>query len=67
PNRLYPHYLLMQLYGDTLSLDRQAQRREAEIIMTMQEKILSPAVEEMRSEAEKVLTQNTLSDISQRQ
>lgn len=63
PNRLYPHYLLMQLYGDTISLDPVAQVREARIIMTMKEKIPSPAVEEMRSDAEKVLTRSSGADI----
>lgn len=58
PNRLYPHYLLMQLYGDSLSPNPDAQRREAEYILNTREKIPSLAVEEMRQEAEKVL--NTL-------
>ena len=58
PNRLYPHYLLMQLYGDSLSLNPDAQRHEAEYILNTPEKIPSRAVDEMRQEAERVL--NTL-------
>ena len=58
PNRLYPHYLLMQLYGDSLFLNPDAQRREAEYILSTREKIPSLAVNEMRQEAERVL--NTL-------
>ena len=48
----------MQLYGDSLSPNPDAQRREAEYILNTREKIPSLAVEEMRQEAEKVL--NTL-------
>lgn len=51
PNRLYPHYLLMQLYGDTSYLNPTARQREARILLDMNEKIPSPAVEEMREEA----------------
>lgn len=51
PNRLYPHYLLMQLYGDTSYLNPAARQREARILLDMNEKIPSPAVEEMREEA----------------
>ena len=55
PNRLYPHYLLMQLYGDTSYLNPAARQREARILLDMKEKIPSPAVEEMREEAKSVL------------
>lgn len=55
PNRLYPHYLLMQLYGDTSYLNPAARQREARILLDMNEKIPSPAVEEMREEAKSVL------------
>ncbi|MDE5954339.1 MAG: hypothetical protein K2G72_06625, partial [Duncaniella sp.] len=55
PNRLYPHYLLMQLYGDTSYLNPTARQREARILLDMNEKIPSPAVEEMREEAKSVL------------
>lgn len=58
PNRLYPHYLLMQLYGDSLSPNPDAQRREAEYILNTREKIPSLAVEEMRQEAKSILKLN---------
>lgn len=55
PNRLYPHYLLMQLYADSASLDRSRMLKEAGILMTMTEKINSPAVDEMRDKAREIL------------
>lgn len=55
PNRLYPHYLLMRLYGDTSYMNPAARQREARILLDMKEKIPSPAVEEMREEAKSVL------------
>lgn len=57
PNRLYPHYLLMQLYGDSLYFNPIRQRREAIHILNTREKISSRAVDEMRQEARKVLNQ----------
>ena len=58
PNRLYPHYLLMQLYGDSTCLNPSAQQREARILLDMNEKIPSPAVDEMRMEAQSILKRN---------
>lgn len=58
PNRLYPHYLLMQLYGDTSYLNPAARQREARILLDMKEKIPSPAVEEMREEAKVILNES---------
>lgn len=55
PNRLYPHYLLMKLYSDSVGGNRRKAMEEAGIILTMREKIPSPAVEEMRTEAEECL------------
>ncbi len=57
PNRMYPHYLLMKLYTDSLSADRKACMREAKTILTMKVKVLSPAIDDMRKEARKVLEQ----------
>ncbi len=51
PNRLYPHYLLMKLYLKEPT-DSAAARREAKILLTTKEKVPSPAVEQMRKEAE---------------
>ncbi len=56
PNRLYPHYLLMQLYGDSLVNDPVKTRKEALIILNMKEKVPSTAVEEMREEATDVIS-----------
>lgn len=58
PNRLYPHYLLMQLYGDSLSLNPDGQRHEAEYLLNTREKIPSRAVDEMREEAKSILKLN---------
>lgn len=58
PNRLYPHYLLMNLYSDSASFDRDKMLREAEILTTKKEKIPSPAVDEMRQAAKKVIIEN---------
>lgn len=58
PNRLYPHYLLMNLYSDSVSFDRDKMLREAEILTTKKEKIPSPAVDEMRQAARAVLNEN---------
>lgn len=55
PNRLYPHYLLMRLYGDSSYLNPLKQQREAYIILSMNEKIPSLAVNEMREEAKSIL------------
>jgi tetratricopeptide (TPR) repeat protein len=46
PNRMYPHYLLFTLYGRTGDVVRQ--REEGEKVLTMEVKVESPAVEEMR-------------------
>lgn len=55
PNRLYPHYLLMQLYGDSSYYDPIRQCQEAEHILSAPVKIPSQAVEEMREEAKLIL------------
>ena len=54
PNRLYPHYLLMKLYVREPA-DSTAARREAKILLSTKEKVPSPAVEEMRKEAKRVI------------
>lgn len=55
PNRFYPHYLLMNLYSDSLSHNQSKMIHEAEILTTKKEKIHSPAVEEMREKAREFL------------
>jgi len=54
PNRLYPHYLLMKLYLKQPA-DSTAARREAKILLSTKEKVPSPAVEQMRKEAVKLM------------
>ena len=54
PNRLYPHYLLMKLYLKEPT-DSTAARREAKILLSTKEKVPSPAVEQMRKEAKRVI------------
>ena len=54
PNRLYPHYLLMKLYMKEPT-DSAAARREAKILLSTKEKVPSPAVEQMRKEAEFII------------
>jgi len=54
PNRLYPHYLLMNLYSDSTSYDQDKMIHEAEILITKKEKIPSPAVDEMRNKAHEI-------------
>lgn len=60
PNRLYPHYLLMQLYADTASHDKAAMLREARILTDKKEKIASPAVMEMRAKARQLLNADSI-------
>lgn len=55
PNRLYPHYLLMQLFLDSLKGNPSEAIEEAMIILTQKEKIPSRAVEEMRREARRTI------------
>lgn len=54
PNRLYPHFLLMKLYLREPA-DSTAARREAKILLSTKEKVPSPAVEQMRKEAKRVI------------
>lgn len=55
PNRMYPHYLLMKLYNDSTSFNRELCRKEAEKILSMKVKIESPAINDMRREAHLIL------------
>lgn len=57
PNRMYPHYLLMKLYALSPA-DSLLMKAEAHRILTMGVKIASPAVEDMRREAEEAITPN---------
>lgn len=54
PNRLYPHYLLMNLYAETGDTARM--RRQARIVLTKQPKVPSTAIDQMRLEARRLLS-----------
>jgi O-antigen ligase len=56
PNRLYPWYLLTKLY-DEMGLPDKV-RETAEIVLTKEPKVQSPAVREMREEVNKLKTKS---------
>jgi tetratricopeptide (TPR) repeat protein len=56
PSRLYPWYLLCKLY-DEMGLQDKV-RETAAIVLTKEPKVQSPAVNEMREEANKLKTKN---------
>ena len=56
PNRLYPWYLLMELYVETG--DEEKAREMAKIVLTKEPKVQSTAVREMREEANKIRVKN---------
>lgn len=51
PNRMYPHYLLMKLYNDSVSLNENAGTNEAKTILSMKPKVESEATKDMKREA----------------
>lgn len=51
PNRMYPHYLLMKLYTDSVSYNKEACIHEAQIIVSMRPKVESEATKDMKREA----------------
>lgn len=58
PNRMYPHYLLMKLYNDSTSFNKELCPREAETILTLKVKIDSPAISDMKKDAKLILTES---------
>ncbi|MCM1440781.1 MAG: O-antigen ligase family protein, partial [Roseburia sp.] len=50
PGRLYPHYLLCKLYSTEQPVDTARLREALKIALSLQPKVNSPAIEEMRSE-----------------
>ncbi|MDR1371798.1 MAG: O-antigen ligase family protein [Dysgonamonadaceae bacterium] len=56
PNRLYPWYLLMKLYSETGQTEKAL--KTAKTVLTKEPKVHSKAIEEMRTEAEKLKVQN---------
>lgn len=55
PNRMYPHYLLMKLYNDSISYNEKAGINEASIILSMKPKVESEATQDMKREARQKL------------
>ncbi|GAB1358809.1 hypothetical protein MASR1M31_05880 [Porphyromonadaceae bacterium] len=53
PERLYPFYLLMKLYG--VSGDEGKQLEYAHVVLTKEPKVDSQAVKDMKKEAEEVI------------
>ncbi len=51
PNRMYPHYLLMKLYNDSVYYNEKAGINEAKIILSMKPKVESEATRDMKREA----------------
>lgn len=51
PNRMYPHYLLMKLYYDSISYNEKAGIKEARIILSMKPKVESEATRDMMRDA----------------
>ena len=55
PNRIYPYYLLMQLYEETGNEEKA--KATAQIVLTKEPKVQSTAVNEMREEAKKTISE----------
>ncbi|MDR0506070.1 MAG: O-antigen ligase family protein [Dysgonamonadaceae bacterium] len=53
PNRLYPWYLMMKLHAETGNAEKAVEA--AKIVLTMEPKVQSQAVREMREEARKLV------------
>ena len=59
PNRMYPHFLLFQLYSTDDYWNEEKRKQEADIILTRHFKVESTATKEMRQEVKKqLLTHN---------
>ena len=58
PNRIYPYYLLMQLYIEMG--DEEKAKAAAQIVLTKEPKVQSTAVKEMREEAIKIANSESL-------
>ena len=55
PNRFYPHYLLMKLYAENPA-DSAKMRREATYLLSTEPKTPSKAIDEMREEAMRLIS-----------
>lgn len=55
PERVYPHYLLLKLYTESMSVEKEKIARTANIVLTKEAKVSSKAVLDMREYALKVL------------
>lgn len=57
PGRIYPYYLLAKLYAEPAFRKPDKLKQMAEIVLTKEPKVLSPAIREMRNEVKKLLSQ----------
>lgn len=57
PGRIYPYYLLAKLYAEPAFREPDKLKQMAEIVLTKEPKVLSPAIREMRNEVKKLLSQ----------
>lgn len=58
PGRLYPYYLLTKLYAEPQYRNTAKMRQTAEVLLTKEAKVQSPAVREMRDEIKKIVDFN---------
>lgn len=55
PGRIYPYYLLAKLYAEPDFRERNKLKHMAEIVLTKEPKVKSPAIDEMRAEVKKLI------------
>ena len=60
PNRLYPYYLLAKLYAEPNFYNRPKLIKMAQIVLNKEAKVDSPAIQEMKSEMETLLKENSI-------
>jgi len=58
PERIYPYYLLTQLYADSVCYQPEKMREAADSVLYKQPKVMSTAIREMRREVKKILELN---------
>ena len=63
PHRFYPYYLLAKMYDETGDTVKAVET--AEIVLTKEVKIHSPAIDEMRQEARKIINENNVIHLKQ--
>lgn len=66
PERIYPYYLLTKLYGDSANYQPKKMRQAAQAVLEKEPKIHSQAIDEMRSEVRKLLTEKEEGEIDEK-